>query len=48
MTGILAPEGGGARFISGSTLAGGVMIPPERLRSELLVPLAGGTVGVAG
>ena len=43
ITGILAPEGGGVTFIFGSTSAGGVITPPERLRSELLVPLAGGS-----
>ncbi len=48
MTGIVAPEGGGFCFMSGSTPAGGVMTPPERLKSELVVPLAGGTVGVDG
>lgn len=48
MTGILAPEEGGGRFIPGSTSAGGAMTPPERLKSELVVPLAGGTVGVLG
>jgi hypothetical protein len=47
MTGIRAPEGGGVRFIPGSTLSGGVITPPERPRSELL-PFAGGTTGVLG
>ena len=42
ITGIVAPEGGGVCFIPGSTSAGGVTIPPQRLRSELVVPLAGG------
>jgi hypothetical protein len=27
---------------------GGVITPPDRFRSELEVPLAGGTAGVAG
>src|SRR5438105_11471334 len=46
--GILAPVGGGVCFISGSISAGGVITPPDRFRSELEVPLAGGTAGVAG
>ena len=45
MTGMLSPEGGGVRFICGSTLGGGVTTPPDRPKSELLVPLAGGAVG---
>jgi len=45
ITGILAPDGGGVCLIAGSTPAGGVTTPPERLRSELLVPLAGGKAG---
>ena len=48
ITGIRAPDGGGVRFISGSISTGGVMTPPERLKSELLVPLAGGTIGLFG
>jgi hypothetical protein len=48
ITGIRALDGGGVCFIVGSTSVGGVMTPPERLRSELLDPLAGGKVGVAG
>jgi len=40
--GIVAPEGGGVCFIPGPTSAGGITTPPERLRSELVVPLAGG------
>jgi hypothetical protein len=48
ITGILAPDGGGDCFIPGSTSLGGTMTPPERLNSELLVPLAGGTAGVFG
>ena len=48
MTGIVAPEGGGICLIPGSTSAGGITTPPERLRSELVVPLAGGTAGVVG
>ena len=47
MIGILAPVWGGGCFISGSIPAGGVITPPERFRSELRVPLAGGTGGVA-
>ena len=35
-------------MISGSMPAGGVMTPPERFRSELRLPLAGGTAGAAG
>ena len=45
MTGMLSPAGGGVRFISGSTLGGGVITPPDRPKSELLVPLAGGAIG---
>jgi hypothetical protein len=48
ITGIREPEAGGVRFIPGSTPAGGVMTPPERPRSELLVPVSGGTIGVLG
>ena len=48
MTGILAPDGGGFCFIAGSTPLGGTTTPPERLNSELLVPLAGGTAGAFG
>ena len=44
--GIVAPLEGGFCFIPGSISAGGVITPPERFRSELEVPLAGGTVGV--
>jgi hypothetical protein len=47
-TGMLSPEGGGVCFICGSTPIGGVMTPPERLSSELLDPLAGGTAGALG
>jgi hypothetical protein len=47
-TGMGSPEGGGACFICGSTPTGGVMTPPERLSSELLDPLAGGTAGALG
>jgi len=47
-TGMLSPEGGGVCFICGSTPTGGVMTPPERLSSELLDPLAGGTAGALG
>src|SRR6266404_6028155 len=45
MTGMASPAGGGVRFICGSTLGGGVMTPPDRPKSELLVPLAGGAIG---
>jgi hypothetical protein len=45
MTGMLSPAGGGLRFICGSTPGGGVTTPPDRPKSELLVPLAGGAVG---
>jgi hypothetical protein len=45
MIGILAPVWGGVCFISGSMPAGGVITPPDRFRSELSVPLAGGTLG---
>jgi hypothetical protein len=48
MIGILAPEGGGVCFIPGSTSPGGAITPPERLNSELLLPLAGGTAGATG
>jgi hypothetical protein len=48
ITGIREPDSGGVRFIPGSTPAGGIMTPPERPRSELLVPLSGGTIGVPG
>ena len=41
----LSPAGGGLRFICGSTPGGGVTTPPDRPKSELLVPLAGGAVG---
>jgi hypothetical protein len=47
-TGMPSPEGGGVCFICGSTPTGGVMTPPERLSSELLDPLAGGTAGARG
>jgi hypothetical protein len=47
-TGMLSPEGGGVCFICGSTPTGGEMTPPERLSSELLDPLAGGTAGAGG
>ena len=46
--GIVEPVAGGVCLISGSTPAGGVITPPDRFRSELEVPLAGGTAGVAG
>src|SRR5690242_18816233 len=46
--GILAPVAGGVCLISGSISAGGVITPPDRFRSELELPLAGGTAGVAG
>jgi len=42
---MLSPAGGGLRFICGSTPGGGVTTPPDRPKSELLVPLAGGAVG---
>jgi len=45
MTGMLSPASGGLRFICGSTPGGGVTTPPDRPKSELLVPLAGGAVG---
>jgi hypothetical protein len=48
MIGIVEPVGGGVCFILGSMPAGGVITPPERFKSELRVPLAGGTAGVAG
>jgi hypothetical protein len=48
ITGILAPVGGGVCFISRSISAGGAITPPDRFRSELEVPLAGGTAGAAG
>jgi hypothetical protein len=47
-TGMLSPERGGICFICGSTPTGGVTTPPERLSSELLDPLAGGTAGALG
>jgi hypothetical protein len=46
--GIVEPLEGGVCLISGSTPVGGVITPPDRFRSELEVPLAGGTPGVAG
>jgi hypothetical protein len=46
--GIVEPVGGGVCFIWGSTSAGGLMTPPERPRSELLLPLAGGSTGWLG
>jgi hypothetical protein len=46
--GIAEPEGGGVCLISGSIPAGGAITPPDRFRSELRVPLAGGTLGVVG
>jgi hypothetical protein len=46
--GIVEPAAGGVCFISGSIPAGGAITPPDRFRSELEVPLAGGTTGVAG
>ena len=46
--GIVEPVAGGACFIWGSTSVGGLMTPPERLRSELLLPLAGGSTGWLG
>src|SRR5262252_701389 len=48
ITGILSPTGGGVCFICGSTSMGGLMTPPERLSSELVDPLAGGSAGVLG
>ena len=48
ITGIVEPLGGGVCFISGSIPVGGVITPPDRLRSVLRVPLAGGTAGVVG
>jgi hypothetical protein len=42
---MLSPEGGGVCLICGSSPMGGVITPPERLKSELLDPLAGGTAG---
>jgi hypothetical protein len=48
MTGIQSPEWGGIRLIWGSTSAGGVITPPERAKSELVVPLNGGAVSGAG
>jgi len=38
----------GIRFISGSTPAGGVITPPDRAKSELVVPLKGGVIGRVG
>jgi hypothetical protein len=46
--GIVEPVAGGVCLIFGSIPAGGVITPPDRFRSELRVPLAGGTAGVAG
>ena len=46
--GIVEPVAGGVCLISGSMPAGGVMTPPDRLKFELVAPLAGGTVGVDG
>jgi hypothetical protein len=46
--GIVEPVAGGVCFISGSIPAGGAITPPDRFRSELSVPLAGGTAGVVG
>src|SRR5215469_1358286 len=48
ITGILSPDRGGVCFICGSTSAGGLMTPPERLSSELVDPLAGGSAGALG
>jgi len=48
MIGIGASVEGGFRLISGSISAGGVITPPDRFRSELRVPLAGGRAGVVG
>ena len=48
ITGIVEPVAGGVCLISGSILAGGVITPPDRFRSELRVPLTGGTAGVVG
>ena len=44
-TGMGSPDGGGGRLIWGSTSAGGAITPPDRLKSELVAPLDGGTVG---
>ena len=46
--GILAPVEGGVCFIWGSTSVGGLITSPERLRSELLLPVAGGSTGRLG
>src|SRR5215469_1979347 len=46
--GILSPDGGGVCFICGSTSAGGLMTPPERLSSELVDPLTGGSARALG
>jgi hypothetical protein len=48
MTGIGSPEGGGICFIWGSISAGGAITPPERAKSELVVPLNGGVIGRFG
>jgi hypothetical protein len=48
MTGIGSAEWGGICFIWGSTSAGGVITPPDRAKSELVVPLNGGVVSGAG
>jgi hypothetical protein len=48
MIGIAAPVEGGVCLIPGSISAGGLITPPDRFRSELELPLAGGTAGVAG
>jgi hypothetical protein len=46
--GIVEPAAGGVCLISGSMPAGGVITPPDRFRSELELPLAGGAAGGAG
>jgi hypothetical protein len=48
MTGIGSPEGGGICFIKRSISAGGAITPPERAKSELVVPLNGGVIGRFG
>jgi hypothetical protein len=48
MTGIGSAEWGGISFIWGSTSAGGVITPPDRAKSVLVVPLNGGMVSGAG
>jgi hypothetical protein len=48
MTGIGSPEGGSICFIWGSISAGGAITPPERAKSELVVPLDGGVIGRFG